>query len=137
MTKRIAFTLMLTVLALQAQAQERTWRNDVKPLVDAKCVQCHGATAPEYNDWQLMGEAKEKTAAAGYPHPHDEPGRQRGLSSYSSPLAYIYARKRSIELEERGPAQMLLPRFIHISVFCITEVMLSATPLVISSRWPH
>ena len=70
MTKRIAFTLMLTVLALQAQAQERTWRNDVKPLVDAKCVQCHGATAPEYNDWQLMGEAKEKTSPRMDTYPH-------------------------------------------------------------------
>ncbi len=70
MIKRIAFTLLLTVLALPALAQERTWRNDVKPLLDAKCIQCHGATAPEYNDWQLMGEAKEKTAARMDTYPH-------------------------------------------------------------------
>jgi hypothetical protein len=34
MTKRIALTLMLVVLAVPAVAQERTWRSDVKPLLE-------------------------------------------------------------------------------------------------------
>lgn len=71
MTKRIALTLMLTLLAVPALAQERTWRNDVKPLVDARCIQCHGATAPEYNDWRLLGEtAKKETAPRMDTYPH-------------------------------------------------------------------
>ena len=62
MTKRIALTLMLVVLAVPAVAQERTWRSDVKPLFDAKCIQCHEATAPEYNDWELLNEkVKDET----------------------------------------------------------------------------
>jgi hypothetical protein len=63
-------SLMLIVLAVPALAQERTWRTDVKPLVEAKCMECHGATAPEYNDWQLSGEAKEKAGPRMDTYPH-------------------------------------------------------------------
>lgn len=70
MTKPMMITLMLTVLAVPAVAQERTWRNDVKPLVDAKCIECHGASAPEYNDWELLGEAKKTTGPRMDTYPH-------------------------------------------------------------------
>ncbi|MGI6639339.1 MAG: cytochrome C [Desulfobulbus sp.] len=71
MTKRIALTLMLVVLAVPAVAQERTWRSDVKPLFDAKCIQCHEATAPEYNDWELLNEkVKDETPPRMDTYPH-------------------------------------------------------------------
>lgn len=72
MTKRIALTLMALMLvpAMPALAQERTWRNDVKPLFDAKCIQCHEATAPEYNDWELLGDAKDETPPRMDTYPH-------------------------------------------------------------------
>ena len=70
MMKRIALPLMLTLLAVPALAQERTWRDDVKPLVDAKCIRCHASTAPEYNDWQLLGEANKRTAPRLDTYPH-------------------------------------------------------------------
>ncbi len=71
MTKQIALTLMLVVLAVPAVAQERTWRSDVKPLFDAKCIQCHEATAPEYNDWELLDEkVKDETPPRMDTYPH-------------------------------------------------------------------
>lgn len=70
MTKRIALTMLALVLAVPAFAQERTWRNDVKPLFEAKCIDCHGASAPEYNDWELLGKAKEETAPRMDTYPH-------------------------------------------------------------------
>jgi mono/diheme cytochrome c family protein len=58
-------------LATAAGAQDVTWRTDVGPIVAAKCGACHGASAPEYNDWMAMGD--EKRAKVGprmdtYPH---------------------------------------------------------------------
>lgn len=34
--------------AVQAQAAEVTWRNDIKPLFDKNCVSCHGKDEPEH-----------------------------------------------------------------------------------------
>ena len=37
----------------------------------AKCGGCHGASAPEFNDWMLLGDDKRKTVASRmdtYPH---------------------------------------------------------------------
>ncbi|NQS71379.1 MAG: cytochrome C [Desulfobulbaceae bacterium] len=71
MTKRITLTLMLVALAVPAMAQERTWRSDVKPLFDAKCIQCHEATAPEYNDWELLDEkVRDETPPRMDTYPH-------------------------------------------------------------------
>lgn len=42
---------------------EPTWRADVAPVITEQCGACHGATAPEYNDWMLMGNEKRKTVA--------------------------------------------------------------------------
>ena len=70
MLKRTAFGLMLIGIATSAFAQDRTWRNDVRPIIEAKCIECHGAQAPEYNDWELLGDSKEKTPPRLNTYPH-------------------------------------------------------------------
>lgn len=55
--------LVVVVCSTQLFAQELTWRNDVKPIVDARCADCHGAEAPEFNDWMLLADADRKTVA--------------------------------------------------------------------------
>lgn len=70
MWKRTALTLMLIGMALPAFAQERTWRNDIKPIVDANCIKCHGPNALEYNEWELLGDAKEKQGPRMDTYPH-------------------------------------------------------------------
>ena len=42
-------------------AQDATYRKDIKPLVEAKCAGCHGATAPTLAEFQL--DQKKYTAA--------------------------------------------------------------------------
>ena len=36
-----------------ALAQDATYRKDIKPLVEARCASCHGATAPTLSEFQL------------------------------------------------------------------------------------
>jgi hypothetical protein len=57
---RIAL-LLLAGIGTPALANDPTWSKDVGPIVAAKCGMCHGAKAPEYNDWMLLGEEKRKT----------------------------------------------------------------------------
>jgi hypothetical protein len=59
---KVAF-LVLAGFAASATANELTWRKDIGPMVAAKCGACHGATAPEFNDWMLLGDDKRKTVA--------------------------------------------------------------------------
>ncbi len=70
MTRCAAITLLLTIMTVPAFAQDRTWRTDIKPLVESQCIQCHGANAPEYNEWQLLGDAKEKVSPRMDTYPH-------------------------------------------------------------------
>ena len=68
---RLAIAAAIACIATGASAQDVTWRKDVAPIVAAKCGGCHGANAPEYNDWMAMGD--EKRAKVGprmdtYPH---------------------------------------------------------------------
>ena len=63
--------LMLAGFTTGAIAQDVTWRKDVGPMIAAKCGTCHGASAPEYNDWSLMPEEKRRSVAPRmdtYPH---------------------------------------------------------------------
>jgi hypothetical protein len=39
---------LLLVVPFAVQAAEVTYLNDIKPIVDARCVGCHGVDAPEY-----------------------------------------------------------------------------------------
>jgi hypothetical protein len=71
MLKTTIVMVALAGLATTAWAQELTWRNDVGPMIAARCGTCHGASAPEYNDWMLLGDDKRKTVASRmdtYPH---------------------------------------------------------------------
>ena len=58
------YLLLLTGLTTSAMAQDLTWRKDIGPMINAKCGGCHGANAPEYNDWMLLGDDKRKTVAS-------------------------------------------------------------------------
>lgn len=40
--------LFLILTSVSAFAGEVTWSQQIKPIVDARCVSCHGADAPEY-----------------------------------------------------------------------------------------
>jgi hypothetical protein len=65
----MALPLILPVPA--TATSEPTWRQDVAPIVTAACLDCHGANAPEYNEWMLLDDAKRKTVAPRmdtYPH---------------------------------------------------------------------
>jgi hypothetical protein len=70
MLKRMALTVVLIGMAVPAFAQEPTWRNDIKPLVEAQCIECHGATAPEYNEWEILGDAKKEVGPRMDTYPH-------------------------------------------------------------------
>jgi len=59
---KLAFVL-LAALATSAYADDLTWRKDIGPLVAAKCGGCHGASAPEFNDWMLLGDDKRATVS--------------------------------------------------------------------------
>lgn len=57
-------------LTAPVSAADPAWRSDIVPIV-AQCLACHGASAPEYNDWMQLGDAKRKTVAPRmdtYPH---------------------------------------------------------------------
>jgi hypothetical protein len=47
MLKLFATVLALIVYAGAAHAQELTYRSDIAPLWQAKCIACHGAQSPE------------------------------------------------------------------------------------------
>jgi hypothetical protein len=71
MMKMIVGAALISLIALPALAAERTWRNDVQPLIEAKCVSCHGPSEPEYNEWRLLSEEQRKTVGPRmdtYPH---------------------------------------------------------------------
>ncbi|MDK9708281.1 MAG: hypothetical protein OEL83_14655 [Desulforhopalus sp.] len=71
MKKMVIGLALLTFIASPALAAERTWLNDVQPIINAKCVSCHGPGQPEYNEWRLLSEEKQKTVAPRmdtYPH---------------------------------------------------------------------
>jgi hypothetical protein len=63
MNKTWIFLLLIAGASTSALGQEVTWRSEIGPMVSAKCGACHGASAPEYNDWMLLGDEKRKTVA--------------------------------------------------------------------------
>ena len=68
---RIAIAAALACFASATSAQDVTWRKDVAPIIAAKCGACHGASAPEYNDWMALGDeqrAKVSPRMDSYPH---------------------------------------------------------------------
>lgn len=60
---RVCCTILaLLVFAGTVQAAETTYRQHIKPIMDARCVGCHGADAPEYKGFK---EEKEAWLAKG------------------------------------------------------------------------
>ncbi|MDT8441435.1 MAG: cytochrome C [Desulfuromonadales bacterium] len=56
--KHLSLALAMLVLsATVAAAEEITWSQQIKPIVDARCVACHGADAPEYAAFKKEKEA--------------------------------------------------------------------------------
>ena len=49
---------LLAAVASTAGARELTWRKDIQPLVAARCVSCHGPSAPDYMEWGLLDEKR-------------------------------------------------------------------------------
>ena len=51
--KKIAITLAIMVVsgASQLLAADITWQKDIKPVFDKQCAACHGATAPEHEEF--------------------------------------------------------------------------------------
>lgn len=69
--KKIFMVLILTIIATQVFAENRTWRTDVQPVIAEKCGVCHGADAPEYNEWRLLSKTERNDVAPRmdtYPH---------------------------------------------------------------------
>jgi hypothetical protein len=58
----IAAALLSLALPLVALAEPVTFRKDIQPIVQARCVPCHGSDAPEYQGFK---EAKEAWLAKG------------------------------------------------------------------------
>lgn len=46
--------------AVSALASDVTYRNDVKPLIKARCAECHGSDAPTLQDFKLDEERYKK-----------------------------------------------------------------------------
>ncbi len=53
MLKLAVAVAALMAMVAPADAQDLSWRNDVQPIVQARCAACHGASAPVYEDWNL------------------------------------------------------------------------------------
>ena len=54
-------TLMVSIAATMlslssAMAEELTWRDDIEPMIAAKCSACHGADKPTYREWRLLND---------------------------------------------------------------------------------
>ena len=49
-------------ISAAAGAQDLTWRKDVQPIVAAKCGGCHGASQPEFAEWNVR-RVKDKSLA--------------------------------------------------------------------------
>lgn len=58
--KTIFSFLLLIAFTAPASAQQATYRKDIRPLWDAKCAVCHGASAPYLGDFE---ENKDKYKA--------------------------------------------------------------------------
>jgi hypothetical protein len=51
--KKLAIALAITAVsgASQLLAADITWQKDIKPMFDKQCAACHGATAPEHDEF--------------------------------------------------------------------------------------
>jgi hypothetical protein len=59
--RKTCIAICLAGASASGFAQDATYRKDIKPLVEAKCAGCHGATAPTLAEFQV--DQKKHTAA--------------------------------------------------------------------------
>ena len=50
---RVLAIVALCGLSASVAAQDLTWRKDIQPLIKDNCGACHGASAPNYEEWNL------------------------------------------------------------------------------------
>ena len=50
---RVLAIIALFDLSASVAAQDLTWRKDIQPLIKDNCSACHGASAPNYEEWNL------------------------------------------------------------------------------------
>ena len=60
---RVLVACAVGALSATAYANDLTWRKDIASVVAAKCGTCHGASAPDYAEWNQMPEEKRRTVA--------------------------------------------------------------------------
>ena len=51
MKPRLLTSLACTALALPVLAADVTYRNDIRPLIKAQCIECHGDDSPALIDF--------------------------------------------------------------------------------------
>lgn len=64
MKLKLLASLACSVLALPALASDVTYRNEVRPLIKAQCIECHGDDAPALVDF-LQDQEKYKKNKQG------------------------------------------------------------------------
>jgi len=64
MKLKLLASLACAALALPALASDVTYRNDVRPLIKAQCIECHGDDAPALVDF-LQDQEKYKKNKQG------------------------------------------------------------------------
>lgn len=62
MKAQVAVLGLLMGLAAAAGAQELTWRKDIQPIIAKQCGECHGATEPEFAEWDVQRAKNKKLA---------------------------------------------------------------------------
>jgi len=61
--QKLIITLIVLAVASTSFATEVTYRNQIKPLFDARCSGCHGSDSPEYKAFK---QDKEKWLSKGF-----------------------------------------------------------------------
>jgi len=60
MRANLFLAIALSSLTMNGWAQEVTYRNDIRPMLEARCAKCHGDTAPSLAEFKLDEEKYRK-----------------------------------------------------------------------------
>lgn len=60
MRAKLLSAIALSSLALNGWAQEVTYRNDIRPILQARCADCHGDNSPPLAEFKLDEEKYRK-----------------------------------------------------------------------------
>ncbi|WP_419174725.1 cytochrome C [Desulfosediminicola sp.] len=64
------FAVIAAFFVSPVAAEELTWRKDVQPMLEQRCLDCHGSDTPEYNDWRLLGDKRKEVGSRMDTYPH-------------------------------------------------------------------